>query len=137
VLKNSFALFSASEAGAENAVFVVFWPWFEPLLDRRPGRYTTFSTAWIVFRTLSSNRAKIDTTTCVGIGRRYWTGAKSMFGKGVGWGSLVRSTVSERSTDRFFGTLPRVAQTAGQEGSLNLTKHAFRVTRGEQKAARQ
>ena len=48
-----------------------------------------------------------------------------MFGKGEGWGSLVRSTVAERSTDRFFGTLPRVAQTAGQEGSLNLANHAF------------
>ncbi len=33
VLKNSFALFSASEAGAEYDVFVVFWPCFGPLLD--------------------------------------------------------------------------------------------------------
>jgi hypothetical protein len=31
VLKNSFALSSASEPGAENAVFVVFWPCFVPL----------------------------------------------------------------------------------------------------------
>jgi hypothetical protein len=42
VLKNSFALSSASEAGAENDVFVVFWPCFGPLLDRRPGRQRLF-----------------------------------------------------------------------------------------------
>jgi hypothetical protein len=42
VLKNSLALSSASEAGAENDVFVVFWPWFGPLLDRRPGLHIDF-----------------------------------------------------------------------------------------------
>ena len=31
MLKNSFALSSAYEPGAENAVFVVFWPCFVPL----------------------------------------------------------------------------------------------------------
>jgi hypothetical protein len=42
VLKNSLALFSASGSGAENDAFVVFWPWFGPLLDRRPGRHQLF-----------------------------------------------------------------------------------------------
>src|SRR5215203_5232806 len=42
VLKNSFALLSAPCFGAESAVFVVFWPCFEPLLDHRPGRQRLF-----------------------------------------------------------------------------------------------
>jgi hypothetical protein len=33
VLKNSFALSSTPGSGAENAVFVVFWPCFRALLD--------------------------------------------------------------------------------------------------------
>ncbi len=42
VLKNSFALSSASEPGAEYVVLVVFWPYFGPLLNRRPGRHRLF-----------------------------------------------------------------------------------------------
>ena len=45
VLKNSFALYSALGSGAENVVFVVFWPCFGPLLDRRPGRQRLFQHA--------------------------------------------------------------------------------------------
>jgi hypothetical protein len=45
VLKNSLALFSAPGSGAENDAFVVFWPWFGPLLDRRPGRHQLFQQA--------------------------------------------------------------------------------------------
>src|SRR3712207_1029714 len=45
VLKNSFARSSASEPGAENDVFVVFWPCFESLLDRRPGPQRLFQQA--------------------------------------------------------------------------------------------
>jgi hypothetical protein len=35
------ALFSPRSA-TEYAVYVVFWPYFEPLLDRRPGRQRLF-----------------------------------------------------------------------------------------------
>jgi hypothetical protein len=45
LLKNSFVLSSASEAGAENAVFVVFWSCFRALLDRRPGQHRLFQHA--------------------------------------------------------------------------------------------
>ncbi len=55
VLKNSFALSSASELGAENDVFAVFWPCFGPLLDHRPGRRRLFQQAAIVFDTVILN----------------------------------------------------------------------------------
>src|SRR3712207_78707 len=45
VLKNSFALFSASESGTENDFLVVFWPCFGPLLDYRSGRQRLFQHA--------------------------------------------------------------------------------------------
>jgi hypothetical protein len=45
LLKNSFALSSASEPGAENDVFIVFWPCFGPLLDQRPGTQRLFQQA--------------------------------------------------------------------------------------------
>jgi hypothetical protein len=54
VLKNSFALSSASEPGAENDVFVVFWPRFGPLLDRRPSRHRLFQQA-VVFSEQQTN----------------------------------------------------------------------------------
>jgi hypothetical protein len=47
-LKNSFALFSAPSSGTENAVFVVFWPCFGPVLDRRLNRQRLFQQA-VVF----------------------------------------------------------------------------------------
>jgi hypothetical protein len=45
VLKNSFALISAPGSKAENGVFVVFWPCFGALSDRRPGRHRLFQHA--------------------------------------------------------------------------------------------
>ena len=45
VLKNFFALSSASEPGAESDVFAVFRPCSGPLLDHRPGRQRLFQQA--------------------------------------------------------------------------------------------
>jgi hypothetical protein len=44
LLKNSFALPSAPGSGAENDVFVVFWPRFGPLLDIQLGDIDFFNT---------------------------------------------------------------------------------------------
>jgi hypothetical protein len=45
VLKNSFVLISAPGSKAENGEFVVFWPCFGALSDRRPGRHRLFQQA--------------------------------------------------------------------------------------------
>jgi steroid delta-isomerase-like uncharacterized protein len=47
LLKNPFAPFSGLGSEAENAVFVVFWPCFWPLLDRRPGQQRLFQHAGV------------------------------------------------------------------------------------------
>jgi hypothetical protein len=45
VLKNSFALSAVPASKTEYVAFVVVWPCFRALLDRRPGRQLLFQQA--------------------------------------------------------------------------------------------